>query len=119
MCVIRSMSATDSGARRPLNPAHAVHFLGMTRMVVDMDRNGGRHGSESVKGEVTLDNPTQVWHAMPGINPGGSDHVTGKVVHAEDQRSITIEMGARSVESGGWAELPHIAQHSQRIPEAC
>ena len=87
-------------------------------MVVGMGRNRGRHGPESIRGEVTLDNPTQVWHAHPGIIPGGSD-VTGKVVHAEDQRSITIEMGGGPVEPGGWAELPHIAQHSQRIPETC
>jgi len=45
-----------------------------------MDRNSGRHGPESVRGEVTLDNPIQVWHAISGIIPGGSD-VTGKVVH--------------------------------------
>lgn len=69
-------------------------------MGVDMGRNRGRHGPESVRGEVMLDNPTQVWHAMPGINPGGSNHVTGKVVHAEDQRNITFEVGGWPVKPG-------------------
>ena len=38
-CVIRSMSTSESGGCRPPNPEHAVHFFGMTGMVVDMDRN--------------------------------------------------------------------------------
>src|SRR5450759_196102 len=110
------MSTSESGGCRPPNPEHAVHFFAKTGIVVGMDRNSGRHGPESVRGEVTLDNPIQVWHAISGIIPGGSD-VTGKVVHAEDRGSIEVEMGGGSVEPGGWAELPHIAQHSQRIPE--
>jgi hypothetical protein len=43
-------------------------------MVDGMDRT-------NTGGEVTLDNPIQVWHAISNIEPGGSD-ATGKVVHA-------------------------------------
>src|SRR5450830_1865080 len=74
------MSTSESGGCRPPNPEHAVHFFAKTGIVVGMDRNSGRHGPESVRGEVTLDNPIQVWHAISGIIPGGSD-VTGKVGH--------------------------------------
>jgi hypothetical protein len=38
-CVIRSMSATESGGCRPVNPEHVVHFFGLTGMVEGMDRN--------------------------------------------------------------------------------
>ncbi len=40
VCIIRSMSSTKSGACRPLNPEHVVHFLSSTGM-------GGRHQTES------------------------------------------------------------------------
>ena len=73
---------------------------------------GGRHGAESSYGGVTLDNLLEMWQATPGIIPGGSD-VTGKVVHAKDQRSTTFEMGLRFIEPGHRAQLPDLPQHSQ------
>jgi hypothetical protein len=57
----------------------------------------GWHGAESLGGEVTLDNPIELWQSTPGIIPGGSD-VTGKVIHTKDQRSTAVEMGLRFIE---------------------
>jgi len=61
------MSASESGAWRPLNLEYAVHrnrthvghFIGITGIVDGMDRKGGRHGQNHLWGEVKLDNPTQ------------------------------------------------------------
>ncbi len=39
--------------------------------------------------------------------------VTGKVVHAKEQRSTTSEMGLRIIEPGHWAQLPDLPQHSR------
>lgn len=63
---------------------HAVHFLWVSGI-------DGRHGAESFGGEVTLDNPIELWQSTLGIIPGGSD-VTGKVIHAKDQRSTALAL---------------------------
>lgn len=67
-------------------------------------------------GEVALDNLLEMWQATPGIISGGSD-VTGKVIRAKDQRSITFEMVMRFVEPCHRAQLPDLPQYGQGISE--
>jgi hypothetical protein len=93
------MPSSESGACRPLFWA---------------DRNGGRHGSESVRGEVTLDNPIQMWQAisiMISRDRGSND--TRKVIHAKDCGSIAVEMGVQPDEPGDRSKLFHLTQYGQ------
>jgi hypothetical protein len=79
------MATTDSGACHPPNPIDADHFLVGTGI-------GGRHQPELLGGVVTLDNSNNLWQATSFIFIGGRN-VTGKVIHAENWRSASIEMG--------------------------
>jgi hypothetical protein len=86
---------------------HAFHFLGMSGI-------DGQHGAESRGCEVALDNLLEMWQAKPVTIPGGSN-VTGKAIHAKDQRSITFEMVKRFVEPCHRAQLPDLPQYGLEI----